>query len=98
MNNVKFGLTMKEAWKDLLLGRDNTNFREYEKVHHSLEDLRIRLYKYNYYLFMLLIFVGFFFSNSFIILLFSFLWYKPLCHALHLKNRVKRKNIELFKS
>ncbi|NRR92968.1 hypothetical protein HSX10_15440 [Winogradskyella undariae] len=97
MNNVKFGLTMKEAWKDLLLGRDNTNYREYEKVHHSLEDLRIRLYKYNYYLFMLLIFVGFFFSNSFIILLFSFLWYKPLCHALHLKNRVKRKNIELFK-
>lgn len=98
MSEVQFGLTMKEAWKKFLLGKDNTNYRQFEGGHHSLDDLKDRLYKYNYILFALFVFVGFFFSISFKILFFTLLWYKPLCHALHLKNRVKRRNIELFKS
>ena len=98
MKDVKFGLSMKTAWRSLLLGKDSTNYRSFEKVHHSLEDLRVRLYKYNYSLFVILVFLGFFFSMSFKILLLSLLWYKPLCHALHLENRVKRRNIEIFKS
>ncbi|MGV8812804.1 MAG: hypothetical protein ACOH2D_01720 [Gelidibacter sp.] len=98
MSEVNFGLTMKTAWKGFLLGKDYTDYRRFEKVHHSFEDIRVRLYKYNYRLFVLLVFAGFFFSMSFKILIFSLLWYKPVCHALHLKNRVKRFNIEKFKS
>ncbi|RBP32998.1 hypothetical protein DFR65_102334 [Oceanihabitans sediminis] len=97
MDKENFGLTMKAAWKGYLLGKDKTNYRNYEKVHHSFEDLRLRLYKYNYYLFVVLIFGGFFIPESFLFLIFTFVWYKPICHALHLKNRVKRYNIELFK-
>lgn len=98
MNDVKFGLTMKTAWKKFLYGKDYILYRQFEGNNTSLDDLKDRVYKYNYILFVLLVFVGFFFSKTFIIIFFSLLWYKPACHALHLRNRVKRFNIDKYKN
>lgn len=98
MSNVKFGLSMSTAWKNLLLGRDITNYRSYEKVHPLWEHFGANLYKYNYRIFVLLVFLSFLFSFFHMILFFSMVWYKPVCNAIYLKNRVKRRNIEFFKS
>lgn len=97
MSDVQFGLTMNKAWKEFFLGRDYYIYRDFETKDSSVGDLKDKFYKYNYRLFVLLILVGFFFSISFKILLFSLLWYKPLCHAFHLRNRVNRFNINEFK-
>lgn len=97
MSEVQFGLTMKEAWKKLLLGKDNTIYRQFEGGNDDFNSLKDRFYKYHYRLVALLIFVGFFFSISFKILFWSLLWYKPFYNALLLKNRVKRYNIDMYK-
>lgn len=98
MSEVNFGLTMKDAWKMLLYGKDYVLYRQFEGNNTSLDDLKDRVYKINYILFVVLTCIGFLVYKTFVILYFSLLWYKPVCHALHLKNRVKRYNIERFKN
>lgn len=96
MDNIKYGLSMKEAYKKFLVGKDYEYYREFEPEHHSLESLLNKLYKWSYRLFALLLILSLFRFYFLSILIVSLLWYKPLCHFIHLKARVNRLNIELF--
>lgn len=96
MNDLKFGLSMKSAWKLFLRGKDYSLYRQFEGNDSSLDDFKNRAYKINWNIFVILLISGFFLSYFFYIVLFTMLWYKPLCHIFHLNNRVKRYNIYQF--
>lgn len=93
MDSQKVKLSMKEALGLFLKGKDYEIYRPYEGNNSTSDDFKDKVYKINYYLFVLAVIGSFFFSVILAFLLVSFLWYKPLCHLIHLKNRVKRYNI-----
>jgi hypothetical protein len=93
MGQNNFELSMKKAWTMFLKGEDFKIYRDFEGNQTSMDDFKDKVYRINYYIFVLVLIICLFNAAMFIFLFLSFLWYKPLCHAIHLRNRTKRYNV-----